>query len=226
VVNLVQSSLSTLYAVSAVVFLLYVTTAPPAFAEPERRPGQVEALRAAMNAYDVETSVDLFTDDAVLIQPRLGGMPQVYVGHEQIRWWLRSLFAQHAHFDVPDSPERAVGHDVRWTERFSIDVFRQVDVDAVDLESEAVLAPDGRFDSLTTVLTPGAARTLQGGVQMPSGAVDQPDPGARTMEVVLVCVGFAGGALTMLTLTRFHPSSTVQDDARFAAAAAITGNRR
>jgi hypothetical protein len=84
-------SFSTLFLLLTVLFLMRAPAAPPAFDEAERRRGPVEALRTAMNASDTDAAVDLFTDDAVLIQPRIGGMPQVYVGREQIRWWMRQL---------------------------------------------------------------------------------------------------------------------------------------
>ena len=61
-----------------------------------------------MNAYDVESSTDLFADDAVVIQPHVGGLPQIYLGQEQIRWWLRNLVAQHVHWTVAQ-PARLVG---------------------------------------------------------------------------------------------------------------------
>jgi hypothetical protein len=41
----------------------------------------VEAFHRAINAQDIEVGVETFAEDAVVIQPRMGGLPQTYVGH-------------------------------------------------------------------------------------------------------------------------------------------------
>jgi ketosteroid isomerase-like protein len=121
----------------------------------------VEALHAALNAADVERSSALFTDDAVVIQPRIGGMPQAYVGQEQIRWWLRNLAAQHAQWTVAQ-PARVVDPvTLEWIDSFSLDAYRELGLDSVEIRSDVVLAADGRIASLTTVLSPAAARSVQ-----------------------------------------------------------------
>src|SRR5207248_4583143 len=95
-------------------------------------------LHVSLNAYDVEASLSVFAADAVVIQPRIGGLPQIYVGREQIRWWLNNLAAQHAQFDQSVASE-AIGAHVRWSESLSVDAFRQVGLASVEVESDAVL---------------------------------------------------------------------------------------
>ncbi len=122
----------------------------------------VDALRAAINAYDMDRSTDLFADDAVVIQPRIGGLPQIYLGQEQIRWWLRNLAEQHAHWTAAQ-PARLVGdQDIQWSDDLSADAFTQLRLESVEVKSEAVFASDGRIEALTIVFTPAAARLLVG----------------------------------------------------------------
>jgi hypothetical protein len=120
----------------------------------------VDTLHTSLNAYDVDGSLAVFAADAVVIQPRIGGLPQIYVGRDQIRWWLRNLAAQHAQFGRSVSPE-ADGARVRWSESLSLDAFRQIGLASVEVESDVVLDETGRIDSLTTVLTPRSARDIQ-----------------------------------------------------------------
>jgi hypothetical protein len=85
----------------------------------------VEAVQAAVNAENVGASAKTFADDAVVIVPRLGGLPQIYVGLGRLRWWLSSLAAQHAHLVRTGWP-RLDGNHVRWSDAFSADAFRQI----------------------------------------------------------------------------------------------------
>ena len=119
------------------------------------------ALQIAINSGDVDRGASYFAPGAVVIQPRIGGMPQVYVGRDQIRWWLARMSAEHARIEPLDEPELSRGH-VRWSESLSLDVFRNVGVERVDLDADVVLSHDELIDSLTTVLTPDSARDLLG----------------------------------------------------------------
>src|ERR1700716_4148458 len=74
----------------------------------------VDTLHLAINTNDLESSIALFADDAVVIQPRIGGLPQIYVGREQIRWWLRNLAAQHVSWALSEEPQ-FLGSRVRWS---------------------------------------------------------------------------------------------------------------
>src|SRR4051794_30399389 len=67
----------------------------------------LDGLRSAINSEDPSSAAMLFAEDAVVIQPRLGGLPQTYVGREQIRFWLRALASQHARL----APRTAVVND-------------------------------------------------------------------------------------------------------------------
>ncbi len=132
-----------------------------AFSAVDLPPAQpVAAFEAAFNAWDVEASAQLFSDDAVVIQPRVGGLPEIYVGQPQVRWWLSGMAAQHVHL-APSSSPRFDGDTVRWSEDLSVDVFRELGMDAVPVESDVVLTQDGHIQSLRIALTPQAARAIQ-----------------------------------------------------------------
>src|SRR5262249_3596528 len=95
-----------------------------------------------------------------VIQPRVGGLPEIYVGQEQIRWWLNSLVAQHAAFGAPTATEVANGH-ARFTETFSADAFRQLGVGDVEVECDVEVNAEQRIRSMRWVLTPDSARRMQ-----------------------------------------------------------------
>src|SRR5262249_42061202 len=121
-------------------------------------------LQTGINSADVEGSATLFADDAVVIQPRMGGLPEIYVGQDQIRWWLRSLVDQHAQIDASGAPwlrlDMGVVH-VYWWADYRADAFRQLGLTSLAVESDAVLDDTGHIQSLRIELTPEAARSLQ-----------------------------------------------------------------
>lgn len=149
-----------LLALVAALPLTFHLAAAYVFADGDPSAQVVETWHAAVNDYDVDRSVSLFADDAVVVQPRVGGLPQTYVGQEQIRWWQRRLVGQHVHIELAGTP-RLAGTHLRWTDHFSVDAFRDLGLDAIDIDSDAVLALNGRIQSLISVLTPEAARSLQ-----------------------------------------------------------------
>jgi hypothetical protein len=162
----------------------------------------VETLNAAINVHDVDLGLEAFAEDAVVIQPRIGGLPQVYVGREEVRWWLRAQAAQHAHWTLLSEPEM-VGDRVRFAQALSIDAFRDQGFEAVAVDSDVVIDEDERIRSLRTVLTPEAARSLQ---RAPGPAsVDAPELHLLTEAVtstVLVGVGIGIGAALVMVLSR------------------------
>jgi hypothetical protein len=166
---------------------------------------RVDDLRSAINAGDVQTAVQTFGEDAVVIQPRIGGLPQIYVGREQIGWWVRSLAAQHAQYGQLAAP-RLLGERLHWSDTFSVDAFRQLGLAAVEIESDAVMGDDGLIASLTTVLTPTGARMVQ---HAPGAAASSNElvPGTVAAELVvaaalLLSFGFVGGAATVFIMSR------------------------
>jgi hypothetical protein len=191
-------------AVGLTLALHIAVPAGAALAAETATPQPVETLRSSLNAYDVEGSVSVFAENAVVIQPRMGGLPQVYVGREQIRWWLRNLAAQHAQFGGSASAELNGAH-VRWSEFLSTDGFRQLGLAAVEIESDVILADAGLIESLTTVLSPRSARAMQGVPDAAASVTDVAErPGAEAVvgSAGLISAGFAGGAATMLWLGR------------------------
>jgi hypothetical protein len=191
-------------AVCVTLALRIAAPAGAALAAETARPQPVDTLRSSLNAYDVEGSLSVFAEDAVVIQPRIGGLPQTYVGREQIRWWLRNLAAQHAQFGGAASAEVNGAH-VRWSEFLSADAFRQLGLAAVEIESDVVLDETGFIDSFTTVLTPRSARAIQGAPEAVASGTDVADgPSAEAVvgSAGLLSAGFTGGAATMLWLGR------------------------
>jgi hypothetical protein len=173
-----------------------------AFAAPEPSAQPVVSLESSINAYDVDGAASLFTDDAIVIQPRIAGLPQIYVGQEQIHWWLRGLVAQHVHFQVTDAP-RLAGDHLQWSDRFSVDAFRQLGLEAVPIESDAVLGPDERIASLRTSLTPEAARSIQTAPGTPALTGDADSVPAVPFNLGVVALAFGAGAgVTTLARTR------------------------
>jgi hypothetical protein len=119
----------------------------------------VVSFESAIDAADVSTSASLFADDAVVIQPRVAGLPEIYVGNDQIRWWLSGLIAQHAWFE-PIGALQVDGDHVRWSDQFAVDAFRQLGLNAVDVESDALINADGQIAWLRTELTAESARRI------------------------------------------------------------------
>jgi hypothetical protein len=159
-------------------------------------------LRSAINSNNPTIAVSLFTEDAVVIQPRIGGMAQIYVGQEQISFWLRTLTAQHAQLELR-SPIAYNGNHARWSETLAVDAFQQLGVEPLEIVSEAVLSGDGQIESLTSSFSPQAARALSPGRSTVQAQLPDPaDAVGFLASVGLLCGGFAGGFATMLVLTR------------------------
>ena len=158
-------------------------------------------FQASVNAHDVEGAARLFADDAIVMQPRIGGLPQTYVGRDQIHWWLRNLAAQNAHLDMAAAP-RLTGSQLRWSDSLTLDAFRELGLEPLVVESDAVLASDGRIESLQMTLTPDSARRVQLAPGLPaaqSSADSFPMAGGLTAEVLaLMTVGL--GASVLLTM--------------------------
>jgi hypothetical protein len=162
----------------------------------------VEALHTAINVHDIDLGLEAFAEDAVVIQPRIGGLPQVYVGRQEIRWWLRAQAAQHAQWTLLSEPEM-VGDQVRFSHALGIDAFRDKGFETVTVDSDIVIDEDGRIRSLRTVLTPEAARGLQRAPGPASvGAPQLPLLTDAMTSTVLVGVGIGIGAATAVVLSR------------------------
>jgi len=193
-----------LLAICLTLALQVAASAPAALAAADySSPAQaVDTLHASLNAYDVDGSVAVFAQVSFVIQLRLVGLTQTYVGREQVRWWLRNLAAQHAQFGWSLSPE-AQGAHVRWSEFLSVDAFRQMGLVSVEVASDVVLDDVGRIESLTTVLTPRSARDIQRAPGAASADVlEQPGAEGVVGSAGLLSAGFAGGAASVVWLTR------------------------
>src|SRR4051812_5303397 len=150
-------------AVAAVVALFsLIASAMYAKAAECVEPFAPDGLRASINSDNPSTGATLFAEDAVVIQPRLGGLPQIYLGRGQIRFWLRALASQHAHL-APRTAAAETGSRARWSDTLAIDAFQQLGVESAEVVSEAVLNGDRQIESLTSFFSPQAARRLSVG---------------------------------------------------------------
>jgi hypothetical protein len=181
---------------------------PAVVAAASASPAQtVDTLHSAINTNDLESSIAMFADDAVVIQPRVGALPQIYVGHDQISWWLRNLVAQHARWTLSEEP-RFVGNHVRWSDVLNMDAFREQGLPSVAVDNDVVLNDEQRIESLTTVLTPQAARTVQlAPVQTQIEVPDVPFVAGIVFSALLLSVGFGGGVATVVFLSRHQRQS-------------------
>jgi len=191
----------------ALALLLIVPTAALAYADPSTEP--TDAMITSIDAYDLDASVALFSDDAVVIQPHMGGLRELYVGSAQVRWWLRNLFAQHVHLSMLGRPRADSGH-ILFSELLAVDAYRQLGLAEVEVESDVVLARDSRISSLTTTLSPAAARSIQGAPAFEPAVGASGDPPVHIdvndlSGVLLAAVSFLLGvaaATLALRLTR------------------------
>jgi hypothetical protein len=169
-----------------------------AFAAGEPSSEIATTFQASINAHDVEGAASLFADNAIVMQPRMGGLPQTYVGRDEIRWWLRNLAAQNVHLDVAASPRLTDSH-LQWSNTLTLDAFRELGPEPLAVESDAVLSSDGRIESLQMTLTPDSARRLHlapGLAAAQSGADGSPLARGLTADVVvLLTIGVVAGVL-------------------------------
>jgi hypothetical protein len=194
--------------VATVVLLLALQVVlPAATAAASASPADtVDTLHAAINANDSESSIDMFAGDAVVIQPRIGGLPQIYVGREQIRWWLRNLASQHARWTVSEDP-RLLDNHVRWSAIFSLDTFRDQGLQSVVVDNDLVLNNEQRIESLTTVFTPHSARMVQlAPVTTQTEEREVFVVATLLFSALVLCVGFVSGGATVRYLSRRRES--------------------
>jgi hypothetical protein len=186
---------------------MIVPTTALTYDDPSTEP--TDAMITAIDAYDLDASATLFSDDAVVMQPHMGGLPEMYVGSAQIRWWLRNLFAQHVHLAMRGGPRADSGH-ILFSELLAVDAYRQLGLAEVEVESDVVLAPDFRISSLTTTLSPDTARRIQGAPAFgpavsasgsPPVHVDVSDASGVLLAAISFLLGVAAATLA-LRLTR------------------------
>jgi hypothetical protein len=201
--TVIPTSLTAGFAGLLLIASLVLAVPSSVLAAEERPVWQVDSLHAAINTYDVAGATAVFTDDAVVIQPRIGGLPQTCVGREQIGQWLRDLAEQHVRWNISGRVERMEAH-VHWSDVFSLDAFDNLGLGGVEVESNAVLAQDGRIESLTTVLTPHGARSLQLTPAGPTPLVvpDLPLLGSLVVAAGIVGFGFVAGVATLAVTRR------------------------
>jgi len=163
----------------------------------------VTTCPTALITRDVDECLASFSEDAVVIQPPVGGLPQIYVGHGQIRWWLTQLVELNTSFAAREPAELDRGR-LRWTATFSSDPLRHLGFDAVEVASVAELDEDGRLQSLTTVYTPATARRMQAAPTLGSGQFSQradATTGAPLLDLGLLA-GLGGGVGVAFVVAR------------------------
>jgi hypothetical protein len=83
----------------------------------------------------------------------------VFVGREQIRWWLQTLVQQHVRLDRIGTVSATQSASLEWQGSLGMDSLRQVGIDTLPTQSTATI-DDGELSSLTILPTPDAARLL------------------------------------------------------------------
>ena len=126
------------------------------------------AFGQAENAHDVERTVALFADDAVVETP-FGN----FTGKEQIRQFIQSLVA--GNIQTVGRDYRASGDQVSFISAATTDDFRRMGVAPVDFRIEGTVR-EGKIQRWIVSLTPESAARLQA-AQAASQPQPQPKPG-------------------------------------------------
>ena len=166
-----------------IVVVLFLALAPIAQAAGEDQAAIIDRLDSALNRGDVDGAVAFFTQDAVVIHvATAGASPRVFVGRDQLRWWLQTLVVQHVRLERAGLPLRADSTSLDWQGSVGLDSLRQLGIDSLPTRSSATI-DNGELSSLTIVPTAEAARRLANmpgttGAQL-TGQLETPSLAAR-----------------------------------------------
>src|SRR4051794_23738180 len=128
---------------SGSVLAIYLLLGPLASIASGARADPWVLLASVVNQRDVGQADALFAQDAVVIQPPLGGLAQVYVGRAQIQVWLRDLAAQNAHLEFT-GPAVEIDGRIRWPGTLAADAFSELGLTHVEVITEVILSEDGK----------------------------------------------------------------------------------
>jgi hypothetical protein len=122
---------------------------------------------AAWNANDEDAVLRCFAADAVVhTEPALPGAPATFRGRNEIRQFVRTLIPN---FHVRSRNVQEQGDRVTWFATVTSDTIRQLGVDALDTDCEAIMQ-DGKTVAFTVTFTPETLAELQAAAQV-AGAV-------------------------------------------------------
>lgn len=113
------------------------------------------------NGHNLEGAMAFFTEDAVArFIPPLPGAPDVLRGKEQIRNAVQSLLPG---FHVISTNHEREADRVTWSAEASNDAFRQMGIETVTAQGEAILRGD-KMTSFTIAFSPETVARLQAAV--------------------------------------------------------------
>ncbi|PJF42902.1 MAG: hypothetical protein CUN55_09475 [Phototrophicales bacterium] len=105
---------------------------------------------AKWNSNNVEDVVNFFGEGAVVrTVPPLPGAPESFTGKAEIRGFVQMLIPN---FSVTSKNHRQVGNKVTWFATVTSDTIRQMGVDTMDAECEAIIE-NGKIKSFTPAFT-------------------------------------------------------------------------
>ena len=123
----------------------------------------VEQYITATNAHDIDAVLALYAEDAahVVLPPPPDHPTGVYVGREQIRTFYVPTAATHDHLEVVAGTLQVSGDTVTYVKRVASDPWRQLGINALDLNIYAVVA-QGQFLTYIAMMTPESVARLFG----------------------------------------------------------------
>jgi LPXTG-motif cell wall-anchored protein len=175
------------------VVLVLLLAAPTRASAQGTDPGSVvAAFDAALNAGNVEATLALFADDAVVRT-----QSATYTGRQQLRGLFTELVGDHFQFESSNS--RVVGDTETHAAKVSRDAWRRLGIAPLDATAEVVVQ-SGKIRSFTVTYTPESLARLQA-AQARAAAPPAQVPSAlpRTGDVLSpVPPLLAGGSASLL----------------------------
>lgn len=139
----------------------------------------------ALNGHDVEATLLLFADDAVVdIQTKK------FEGKDQIRGWLAQIIQQNIHTEVKGS-RSAQGDTVTWTETITRDDYKKLGVDPAVADVQAVVR-NSKIESFNVKLTPDTQAKLDAAQQ-----AAQPTTGPQPTAAAAQATALPNGAVVI-----------------------------
>lgn len=120
----------------------------------------ITALVAAANAHDLEATMALFADDAV-VQIRPEALGSTSTGKDAVRKWFSDLYA--GNFSITVADMKAQGNTVTDRATISSDGLRQLGLASLDGNEEYTVR-DGKIVSMTFTYTDDSLAKLQAAV--------------------------------------------------------------
>jgi hypothetical protein len=176
--------------------LLVLLALPGAIAAQGNDPGSVvTAFDAALSAGDVEATLALFADNAV-IKTQTG----TFTGTTQIRGLLTQLVAQH--FQFVSSNRQVNGNTETHMAKVSRDDWRKLGIAPLDATAEVVVE-NGKITSFNVAYTQESLAALKA-AQAKAQAQALPRAGEPTVALTVLVLGALGSISLGFALRRAH----------------------